>query len=72
MILYTKTICPKCMVAKMQLNNDGIEYETVNLDENEDVREELKDKGFLTTPILEHKGKYYITPSEISELINSL
>lgn len=72
MILYTKTVCPKCMLAKMQLGNANIEYETINLDEHREKRKELIDKGFLATPILEHEDKYYITPSEISEFINSL
>lgn len=72
MILYTKTVCPKCMLAKLQLSNAGINYDVVNLDKHEDKREELKSKGFLTTPILENNGEYYITQSEIKEFIDSL
>ncbi len=52
MILYTQTICPKCTFAKSELSRNGIEYETVNLDEFPEVREELKEAGCLATPVL--------------------
>lgn len=72
MIIYTQTVCPKCMVAKMQLDNAGVEYEVVNLDSREDVREELKSKGFMGTPIVLYEGNFYPTSGAISELVASL
>lgn len=52
MILYTQTICPKCTFAKSELARKGLEYETVNLDEQPEVREELLDAGCMATPVL--------------------
>ena len=36
-ILFTTTTCPKCRMAKMFLDNSGIEYETVIAEENVDL-----------------------------------
>ncbi len=36
-ILFTTTTCPKCRMAKMFLDNAGIEYETVVAEENADL-----------------------------------
>lgn len=73
MKLYTQTVCPKCMlvknVVKMAGKEDEVEY--VNLDEHENIREELKVKGFQSLPILEVNGDYVIDQSEIVSIINS-
>lgn len=48
-ILYS-THCPKCNVLEKKLNQKNISYEEVN-----DI-EIMKDKGYLSVPILEVDG----------------
>jgi len=69
MKLYTKNICPKCMLAKVWINESGKKVEIVNLDEHEEVRNELMSKGFSTMPILEVNDAYYTDIKEIQEII---
>lgn len=49
-ILYT-THCPKCSVIEKKLKQKNIQYEEIN-----DI-EIMKEKGYLTVPILELDGK---------------
>lgn len=74
MKLYTKTVCPKCIVVKRALAEKGIldEVKVINVDTDEDARDLLLDKGFMGVPILEHEGEFYTTVPAIQELIQSL
>lgn len=56
MKIYTKTVCPKCMLVKTTLDSANITYETVNLDENEEAKKYIIEKGFMAVPIMEHNG----------------
>ncbi|WP_042476108.1 glutaredoxin family protein [Bacillus ndiopicus] len=74
MILYTKTVCPKCMFVKSELNEAGLEgrYETVNIDLNAEAKEKIVNAGFLTVPILEIDGQLIHDFSQINEEISKL
>ncbi|KON90274.1 hypothetical protein AF332_11985 [Sporosarcina globispora] len=72
MKMYTKTVCPKCMVAKSFFDNNDILYEAINLDQNESARDELVSKGFMAAPIVEFEGKYYTNMNEFQELVDQL
>lgn len=48
--VYTKNICPYCVKAKNYLESKGIEYETVNIEENREERNWLMDNGFRSVP----------------------
>lgn len=50
-ITLFSTHCPKCVVLEKKLKTKNIEYEEVN-----DV-EIMKEKGYLTVPILEVDGE---------------
>lgn len=54
MILYTKTVCPKCMLVKSELNVAGLEgkYEIINIDKDEQAKEKIINAGFMSVPIL--------------------
>ena len=62
--LYS-THCPKCNVLKKKLKTKNIEYEEVN-----DV-EIMKEKGYLTVPILEVDGES-MDFKKASDWINTL
>ena len=70
--LYTKTVCGKCMLVKMWLANSGLDYEIINTDENEEAKELVLSKGFMSAPILEVEGEFIsdvnLMHTEIAEL----
>lgn len=70
MILYTKTVCPKCMLVKSFLAEANVQYKTVNTDENPDARELLIDLGYMAAPILLNEGNYFATVPAIQQEIN--
>jgi len=47
MKLYTKTICPKCLWVKSELQRVGIEAEIVNIDHDEKAKQTIIDAGFF-------------------------
>ena len=57
MKLYTKTICPKCMWIKSELQKAGILVEEFNIDQNQQAKQFLINAGFLTVPVLEFEGQ---------------
>lgn len=57
MKLYTKTICPKCMWIKSELQKAGIVVEEFNIDQNQQAKQFLINAGFLTVPVLEFEGQ---------------
>jgi len=69
MKLFTKTVCPKCMLVKTMMDAKGIEYETVNIDNDEQHRQEIIDKGFMSVPILFHEGQYYTDVKDITRIV---
>ena len=71
MILYTRTVCPKCMLVKTLLDGAEVPYATVNLDFDEKAESELKEKGFMGLPIALDDGEYYADIPSIQALIAS-
>lgn len=69
MIIYTRTVCPKCALVKTLLNASNVEYEVVNLDFDAQAEEELKEKGFMGLPIVLDNGEYYSDIPSIQALI---
>lgn len=70
--LYTKTVCPKCMLVKTVLNGAGLEFETINIDENEKAKELAVSKGFMSVPILEVDGEFIAEVPQIQAKIVEL
>lgn len=69
--LYTRTVCPKCMLVKTLLDGAEVPYKTVNLDFDEKAESELKEKGFMGLPIALDDGEYYADIPSIQALIAS-
>lgn len=61
--LYT-THCPRCKVLKAKLDSEKIDYEVV------EGEEAIREKGFVTTPLLEVDGKI-LTFAEAMKWINA-
>ncbi|MDZ4660770.1 MAG: glutaredoxin 3 [Pseudomonadota bacterium] len=50
-LMYSKKVCPYCVSAKRLLQNKGIAFEEILIDDRPDLYEELKTKtGHLTVP----------------------
>lgn len=72
MKLYTKTVCPKCMLAKMWIENSDKEVEFINIDHDEELAEKFRKLGIMAAPILEAtEGNYVTEMSEIEKIIGS-
>ncbi|MEH7072856.1 glutaredoxin family protein [Neobacillus drentensis] len=57
MKLYTKTICPKCLWVKSELQRAGLEAEMINIDQDEQAKQKIIEAGFFSVPVLEFEGK---------------
>ena len=74
MRLYTRTVCPKCMLIKSELNEAGLDgqYETINIDLDNAAKEKIMNAGFMSVPILEVKGTFIHDFAEMNDYINAL
>ena len=57
--VFSRTKCPKCIELKSTLNTKGIQFEELNLDENSSYRDELRNNGFRSLPVIKVEDKYY-------------
>lgn len=44
--------CGKCQILKSKLDNNGMDYELINIDESETGREFIINSGFSSFPVL--------------------
>ena len=58
--VYSKTVCPYCVNAKNFLKAKGIEFSEINIEENEEARQFLKDKGHRTVPQIYKDGEVFV------------
>ncbi|WP_338452666.1 glutaredoxin [Niallia oryzisoli] len=69
MKLYTKTICPKCLWVKSEIQQAGLEADIINIDQDEQARQKIIDAGFLSVPVLEFEGKLI---GDVKEVISQI
>lgn len=69
MKLYTKTICPKCLWVKSELQRAGLEAEIVNIDHNEQAKQTIIEAGFLSVPVLEYKETFI---GDVKEIVSQI
>lgn len=74
MKLYTKTICPKCMLMKFELNKAGFEgdYEIINIEQNEQAKNKLVEGGILSVAVLEINGRLIQDITEMKDAISRI
>ena len=66
--IYTKTVCPYCVKAKNFLDMKGIEYETINIEEDREGRNFLVEGGYRAVPQL-FVGKTLLVEGGANELV---
>lgn len=71
-IVYSKTVCPKCMFVESSLGRKNILYTKVNLDHDEVARDRLVSLGLMSLPVIEVNGEIISSHGEIMEYIESL
>lgn len=58
--VYSKQHCPFCDRAKALLKNKNIPFEEIRIDEDEDAREFILEKGHRTVPQIYYKGNLFV------------
>lgn len=71
-IVYTKPGCVQCERTKKLMDSHGIEYETVDVSENPEARENLIAQGYSQMPIVHAENDEWsgFRPDKIKELAN--
>jgi glutaredoxin len=80
--VYSKSNCPFCEQAKAFLDNKGVEYRVIKIDENPEAREFLMQQGFRSVPQIftedelfvegGYQGLVRLTEDEFNEKIGEL
>jgi glutaredoxin len=65
MKLYTRTVCPKCMWIKSEMQRSGMEATIVNVDHDEEARERLAAAGVMSVPVMEEHGLFILDTDEM-------
>lgn len=59
--IYSTTTCAFCKLAKEYLTSKGFSYETKDVGENAQARQEMIEKsGAISTPVIEIDGKIIV------------
>lgn len=69
--VFTTTTCAYCVMVKSYLTKKGKEFNVVNLDDNPEMRETLREKtGASTVPIIQAGEEYIIgwNPAKLGAL----
>ncbi|CAK1223581.1 MULTISPECIES: glutaredoxin-like protein NrdH [Fructobacillus] len=55
--VFTKNNCVQCKMTKRYLDNMGVGYEEINIEEQPEYLAQLKDAGFKQTPVVQIAGQ---------------
>lgn len=50
--VYTTIDCPQCMMTKQYMDTLGIQYETIDVTDNDEARAYVKQLGFQSLPVV--------------------
>lgn len=50
--VYHKYHCAQCLITMRQLEANGIPFEAINIDDHPEYKQQLKDEGFGSTPVV--------------------
>lgn len=70
--VYGKKICPFCDLVKNAFNNLGVEYEYLDIEEDQKSRTFIEEQGLETVPQLYYNDKHYGGSEGVVDLINDL
>ena len=59
-IVYSKPNCIKCEMAKRYLTNKGVEFQEIDVLEDDKALALLRDKGYAELPVVDVNGEFHI------------
>ena len=65
-MMYTKSQCPQCVIAKAKLNLAGVAYTEVFVDRDPDAMKAMIDAGHRSVPIFYAEGRH----AKLEDLLN--
>lgn len=72
MKLYTKTICPKCIRVKSEINTLGLDVEILNMDKDQEAHDRIVEQNIMSAPVLEVDNTYIFDVPKILAKLNEL
>lgn len=69
--VYKTTFCPTCKVAFKRLDAAGLPYSVINVEEDAEAAQRLKDAGFQQAPVFGWKGRLH-TIAEFGTIFSEL
>lgn len=72
--VYTKPACVQCNATYRALDSKGVEYDVVDVSQDEQALETVKELGYLQAPVVVTDEDHWsgFRPDKISELANRL
>ena len=58
--VYSKPDCMQCKMTKKFLSDHDVPFEEINVEENEEALEIIKEKGFKTLPVVITSNKGFV------------
>ena len=55
--IYSKPNCMQCEFTKKYLNDKGVEFKEINVFENAEALQMLRDEGYAELPVVDIKGE---------------
>ena len=68
--VYSKNNCVQCKMTKRFLDSNNVEYKEINLDEQPEFIEQVKELGFSAAPIIQTPTEVFsgFQPAKLKEL----
>lgn len=70
--LYSTDNCTQCNFTKKLLDDRGIDYTPVNIDEQPEAREKLKSEGLMSIPVLKDEDDELVSVGFQPQILNTL
>ncbi|HFH9922223.1 TPA: glutaredoxin-like protein NrdH [Streptococcus suis] len=69
--IYSKNDCVQCKMSKKFLDQHGVEYKEINLDEQPEFIDHVKGLGFSAAPVIETENDVFsgFQPAKLKDLV---
>ena len=70
--VYSKPNCIKCEMAKRYLTNKGVEFQEIDVLEDDKALALLRDKGYAELPVVDVNGEFHtgFQPNVLVKVVN--
>ena len=72
MKVFSKPNCIKCELVKRYLNDKGVEFEEIDVFENAEALQMLRDEGYAELPVVDIEGERHsgFRPEILAKVVN--